>query len=92
VVAVSLIHFDVSEADAGVNLYATRDCNRLLACVGPTDEWVMADFRFQNPSGTPVVYGFWGYAGEPTELMGKAKEFLGNMMYMLYKTRVVSSE
>jgi hypothetical protein len=85
------IHFEIPAADAGVNLYATRDCNRLIGCLEPTDEWVMADFRFQNPSDTPVVYGFWGYADDPTALTGKGKEFLGNMMYMLYKTRFVSS-
>ncbi|HEU4928784.1 MAG TPA: hypothetical protein VFU38_03065, partial [Candidatus Krumholzibacteria bacterium] len=80
-------HLQYSSAPAGVNLYATRDCNRLLSCVGPTDEWVLADFRFDNPSGKPVIYSFWGYGDDPNQLMGKAKECLGNIMYLLYRDR-----
>jgi len=83
----STTHFQYSAAPAGVNLYATRDCNRLLSCLGPTDEWVMADFRFDNPSGDPVIYFFWGYGDDASQLMGKAKEFLGNIMFMLYRDR-----
>jgi len=74
-------------APAGVNLYATNDCDRLLACLGPNDEWVLADFRFDNPDGKPVIYFFWGYADDSNQLMGKAKECLGNIMYMLYRDR-----
>jgi len=80
-------HLDYSSAPAGVNLYATRDCDRLLSCLGPTDEWVMADFRFDNADGKPVIYFFWGYADDANHLMGKAKDFLGNIMYMLYRDR-----
>ena len=81
------VHLDYDSAPAGVNLYATRDCDRLLACLGPSDEWVLADFRFDNPSGDPVIYFFWGYADDSNQLMGKAKECLGNIMYMLYRDR-----
>ena len=80
-------HLQYSSAPPGVNLYATRDCDRLLSCLGPTDEWVMADFRFDNADGKPVIYFFWGYADDATHLMGKAKDFLGNIMYMLYRDR-----
>jgi hypothetical protein len=80
-------HLEYSAAPVGVNLYATRDCDRLLACLGPTDEWVLADFRFDNPDGKPVIYFFWGYADDPSNLMGKAKDCLGNIMYLLYRDR-----
>ena len=80
-------HLEYSSAPAGVNLYATRDCDRLLACLGPTDEWVLADFRFDNPDGKPVIYFFWGYADDANQLMGKAKDCLGNIMFLLYRDR-----
>jgi len=45
------------------------------------------DFRFDNPNGDAVIYFFWGYGDDASQLMGKAKEFLGNIMFMLYRDR-----
>lgn len=80
-------YFDYAATPAGANLYASTDCTRLVVCTGPNDDWVLADFRFNNPGGTPVVYFFWGYADDPDELTSQGSDVLGNVMYMLYRDR-----
>lgn len=80
----------LASAPVGVNLYASTDCDRLVVCSGPNDFWTLADFRFDNPSGTPVVYFYWGYADDPAELTSQGTDCLGNVMYMLYKDRVLT--
>jgi hypothetical protein len=77
---------DSSAKPAGVALYASTDDNGcpLLLCA-PNDKWVLADFRFQNPGGTPVIYFFWGHAGDPGALTSNGADCLGNVMNLLYK-------
>ena len=80
------VTFLMSTAPAGVALYASTDDNGcpLLIC-NPNDKWVLADFRFNNPAGRPVVYFYWGYAGDPGGLTTNGTNCLGNVMYMLYR-------
>ncbi len=87
--APSTTFLNYTATPAGANLYASTDCTRLVVCTGPNDQWVLADFRFNNPGGTPVVYFFWGYADSPDELTSQATDVLGNVMYMLYRDRSV---
>jgi hypothetical protein len=81
------ISLQFSSAPAGVRLYAATGKSCPLLICSPTDRWVLADFSFQNPGGTPVVYCFWGYAGDPKELTTSGSDLLGNVMYMLYTSR-----
>jgi hypothetical protein len=81
--------FNLASAPAGANLYASTDCARLVVCTGPNNQWVLADFRFDNPGGIPVVYFFWGYADDSEELTSQGTDVLGNVMYMLYRARAV---
>jgi hypothetical protein len=83
------VYFDIAAAPIGVNLYATTDCARLIVCTGPNDQWTLADFRFDNPGGTPVVYFFWGYADNPKDLTSSGTDVLGNVMYLLFRDRAV---
>jgi hypothetical protein len=66
------------------NLYAATGKSCLIICQ-PNDEWALADFRFSNTDGKPVVYFFWGYASSPEELSNDGSDVLGNVMYMLYR-------
>ena len=84
--------FNFTSAPAGVNLYASTDCSRLVVCTGPNDQWTLSDFSFANPDGTPVVYFHWGYNDDPEGLESKATDCLGNIMSMLYRTRVLTPE
>ena len=66
-----------------VNLYASMGKDCFLLC-SPNDEWALADFHFDDPDGTPVVYFFWGYASDPRNLTSGGGDCLGNVMNMLY--------
>ncbi len=87
----STTSFNFTSAPAGVNLYASTDCSRVVFCTGPNDQWVLSDFRFNNPGGTPVVYFHWGYNDKPDDLTSAATDCLGNIMSMLYRTRVLTT-
>lgn len=71
---------------AGVGLYASMGKNCLLGLCSPNDQWALADFRFKDPDGTPVVYFFWGYSSDPGLLTSNGSDCLGNVMNMLYKS------
>jgi hypothetical protein len=79
--------FSISAKPVGANLYASTDCTRLITCTGPNNRWTLADFRFNNPGGTPVVYFFWGYTDDPKQLASPGLDCLGNVMNMLYLDR-----
>lgn len=91
----STTDFSISSAakPAGVTLYASTDCARSLGiCLlgQPNDRWVLADFNIVNTGGDSVHYFFWGYADDPEELTSAASDVLGNIMYQLYRNRVVT--
>ena len=79
--------FNITAAPVGANLYASTDCSRLIVCTGPNNRWTLADFRFNNPSGSPVVYFFWGYTDDPKVLAKPGADCLANVMNMLYLDR-----
>jgi hypothetical protein len=81
------VSLGISNAPAGVNLYAStgKTCNILGIC-SPDNHWALADFRFNDPDGTPVVYFFWGYASDPVALSKAGSDCLGNIMNMLFKS------
>ncbi len=79
--------FSIAAVPVGANLYASTDCARLIVCTGPNNRWTLADFRFNNPGGTPVVYFFWGYADSPRSLATPGSDCLANVMNMLYLDR-----
>jgi len=79
-VALNIAH----PAPAGTALYASTDRSCLIGCT-PNDQWMLADFRFNNTGGKPVIYLFWGYAGSATDLSGDGKNCLANVVAMLYK-------
>jgi hypothetical protein len=85
-VASTTVALDIasSPAPAGTVLYASTDKTCLIGCT-PNDKWALADFRFNNAGGSPVIYFFWGYAGAPNDLSTDGKNCLGNVVYMLYK-------
>jgi hypothetical protein len=85
-VASSLVALDISHSPvpAGTALYASTDKTCLVGCT-PNDKWMLADFRFNNSGGNPVIYLFWGYAGAATDLSGDGKNCLANTVSMLYK-------
>lgn len=71
-----------SPAPAATGLYASTDKTCLIGCT-PNDKWALADFRFNNAGGTPVIYFFWGYAGAAGDLTSDGEHCLGNVMSML---------
>jgi hypothetical protein len=85
-VASSTVALDIasSPSPAGTALYASTDKSCLIACT-PNDKWALADFRFDNTGGKPVIYFFWGYAGAPNDLSADGRNCLGNVVYMLYQ-------
>jgi hypothetical protein len=85
-VASNTVALDIASAPtpAGTSLYASTDKSCLIGCT-PNDQWALADFRFTNPRGTPVIYCFWGYAGAAGDLSGDGKNCLGNVVFMLYQ-------
>jgi hypothetical protein len=85
-VASNTVALDISSgpAPAGTSLYASTDKSCLVGCT-PNDKWALADFRFNNAGGKPVIYFFWGYAGAAADLSGDGKTCLGNVMSMLYQ-------
>lgn len=68
-----------------INLYASTGSSCLLLICSPNNQWALADYRFSNPGGAPVVYFFWGYAASPADLTDDGTDVLGNVMYMLYR-------
>ncbi|HKW13014.1 MAG TPA: hypothetical protein VJS69_00870, partial [Candidatus Krumholzibacteria bacterium] len=85
-VASTTVALDIasSPAPASTSLYASTDKTCLIGCT-PNDKWALADFRFNNAGGSPVIYFFWGYAGAPNDLSADGKNCLGNVVYLLYK-------
>ena len=79
------LNISSSPAPTFTNLYAStgKNCD-LLGC-NPNDQWALADFRFDNAGGDPVIYLFWGYAGAASDLGADGKNCLGNVVTMLYK-------
>jgi hypothetical protein len=71
---------------SAVNLYASTGKVGFLGVYSPDDHWALADFRFNDPDGTPVVYFFWGYASAPATLTGQGSDCLFNIMNMLYNS------
>lgn len=78
------VSFQITARPTDVNLYASTGKNCPILVCSPNDRWVLSDFRFSNPGGTPVIYFHWGYAGDPDDLTARAVDCLGNVMYMLY--------
>ena len=79
------LNIDSSSPPAGVGLYAATDGSCPLGFCSSNDQWALADFRFNNSGGQPVIYMFWGYAGAPTDLSADGKNCLANIVAGLYK-------
>jgi hypothetical protein len=73
---------DSSPSPAGAALYASTDKTCLVICA-PNDQWALADFRFNDADSRPVIYFFWGYAGDASDLSADGKNCLGNVVTML---------
>ena len=85
-VASSILALNIAHqpTPAGTSLYASTDRSCLIGCT-PNDQWMLADFRFNNAGAQPVIYLFWGYAGSATDLSGDGKNCLANVVTMLYR-------
>jgi hypothetical protein len=80
---------DFAPVPAGANHYASTACTPWLLGCTDNGEGTLADFRFANTGGDPVLYFFWGYSDDPEQLTPNATDILGNIMYLLYQNRTV---